>query len=189
MSILDIRVLGDPILRQATAPVTTVTDGLQRLIDDMFETMHHARGIGLAAPQVGRTERLTVVDLGDEPLVLINPEVVLSSSGKAKGEEGCLSIPDIYADVERPKSVTVRALDRHGKEFERDATDLLARCLQHEIDHLDGKLFLDYLSVLKRTAALAKWKLNSDDYPGYIRRVAFETPEELSGHEHPEEEL
>jgi len=85
--------------------------------------------------------------------------------------------------------VTVRALDRHGKEFERDATDLLARCLQHEIDHLDGKLFLDYLSVLKRTAALAKWKLSSDDYPGYIRRVALETSEELSGHEHPEEEL
>ncbi|MEP7000662.1 MAG: peptide deformylase [bacterium] len=189
MSILDIRVLGDPILRQATTPVTKITDELQRLIHDMFDTMYHARGIGLAAPQVGRTERLTVVDLGEEQIVLINPEIIQSSSNKAKGEEGCLSIPDIYADVERPKSVTVRALDRNGKVFERDATDLLARCLQHEIDHLDGKLFLDYLSVLKRAAALTKWKLSADDFPGYIRRVALETPEELSEHEHPEEEL
>ena len=189
MSILDIRVLGDPILRQATTPVSTITDELQRLIHDMFDTMYHARGIGLAAPQVGRTERLAVLDLGDDPFVIINPVIVQSSSGKAKGEEGCLSIPDIYADVERPKTVSMRALDRNGQPFEREATDLLARCLQHEIDHLDGKLFLDYLSVLKRTAALAKWKLSANDFPGYIRRVALETPEELSEHEHPEEEL
>jgi len=151
--------------------------------------MYHARGIGLAAPQVGRTERLAVLDLGNDPFVIINPLIVQVSSGKAKAEEGCLSIPDIYADVERPKSVTMRALDRNGKPFEREATDLLARCLQHEIDHLDGKLFLDYLSVLKRTASLAKWKLSANDFPGYIRRVALETPEELSEHEHPEEEL
>ena len=189
MAILDIRVLGDPILRQATTPVTEITDDVQRLIDDMFQTMHHARGIGLAAPQVGRLERLAVIDLGDDPFVIINPEIVESSSGKAKGEEGCLSIPDIYADVERPRTITVRAMDRHGKTFERDATDLLARCLQHEIDHLDGKLFLDYLSVLKRAAAIAKWKLKADDYPGYIRRVSLETPEELDEHQHPEEEL
>ena len=189
MAILDIRVLGDPILRQATTPVAEITDGVQRLIDDMFQTMHHARGIGLAAPQVGRTERLAVIDLGKDPFVIINPEIIESSSGKSKGEEGCLSIPDIYADVERPKTVTIRALDRNGRTFERDATDLLARCLQHEIDHLDGKLFLDYLSVLKRTAAVAKWKLTSDDYPGYIRRVSLETPEDLDEHAHPEEEL
>jgi peptide deformylase len=189
VAILDIRVLGDPILRQATTPVAQITDDIQRLIDDMFQTMHHARGIGLAAPQVGRTERLTVVEVDGDQLVLINPEIVVSSSVKVKGEEGCLSIPDIYADVERPKSVTVRALDRKGQPFEREASDLLARCVQHEIDHLDGKLFLDYLSVLKRTAALAKWRLKSDDYPGYVRRVALETPDELSEHEHPEEEL
>jgi len=189
VSILDIRVLGDPILRQATKPVGEITPDVQRLIDDMFETMYHARGIGLAAPQVGRTERIAVVDVDDEPLVLINPEIVDSSSGKAKGEEGCLSIPDIYADVERPKTVTVHALDRNGKAFERKASDLLARCLQHEIDHLDGKLFLDYLSVLKRAAAIAKWKLASDDYPGNIRRVALETPEDREGHAHPDEEL
>jgi peptide deformylase len=188
VSILDIRVLGDPILRQATTPVREVTEELRGLIDDMFDTMHHARGIGLAAPQVGRTERIAVVEVDDDKLVLINPEVV-EREGRAKGEEGCLSIPDIYADVERPKTVTVRALDREGKPFDIEATDLLARCLQHEIDHLDGKLFLDYLSVLKRTAALAKWKLQQDKYPGYIRRVSLETPEELGGHEHPEEEL
>jgi peptide deformylase len=189
VSILDIRVLGDPVLRQSTVPVKEITEDIRTLIDDMFDTMYHARGIGLAAPQVGRTERIAVIDVGDDPFVIINPEVVDTSSGRAKGEEGCLSIPDIYADVERPKTVTVRALDREGKEFERDAADLLARCLQHEIDHLDGKLFLDYLSVLKRTAALAKWKLEAGKYPGFIRRVSLEKPEDLDEHEHPEEEL
>ena len=188
MSILDIRVLGDPILRQATTPVAAVTDELRKLVADMFDTMHHARGIGLAAPQVGRSERLAVVEVDSERFVLINPEIV-AREGKAKGEEGCLSIPDIYADVERPKSVTIRALDESFQPYEIEATDLLARCIQHEIDHLDGKLFLDYLSVLKRTAALAKWKIEQGKYPGYIRRVALETPEELSEHDHPEEEL
>jgi peptide deformylase len=188
VSILDIRVLGDPILRQATTPVPAMTDELRRLIADMFDTMHHARGIGLAAPQVGRTERLAIVEVEDNRLVLINPEIV-EREGRAKGEEGCLSIPDVYADVERPKTVTVRALDEAFQPYEIEATDLLARCLQHEIDHLDGKLFVDYLSVLKRTAALAKWKLEQGKYPGYIRRVSLETPEALSEHEHPEEEL
>jgi peptide deformylase len=188
VSILDIRVLGDPILRQATTPVTRMTEELRVLIDDMFATMHHARGIGLAAPQVGRGERLAVVEIDGRQFTIINPEVV-ERAGKAKGEEGCLSIPDIYADVERPSTVTVRALDRDMKPFEIEAAELLARCLQHEIDHLDGKLFLDYLSVLKRTAALAKWKFEADKYPGYIRRVSRETPEDLGGHEHPEEEL
>jgi len=188
VAILDIRVLGDPILRQATTPVDAMTEELHRLIADMFDTMHHARGIGLAAPQVGRTERLAVVEIEGEPIVLINPEV-LERAGKAKGEEGCLSIPDIYADVERPRDITVRALDEQMQPFELEATQLLARCIQHEIDHLEGKLFLDYLSVLKRTAALAKWKLESHHYPGYIRRVSLETPEDLDGHEHLEEEL
>jgi peptide deformylase len=188
VSILDIRVLGDPILRQATTPVTEVTDELRRLIADMFDTMHHARGIGLAAPQIGRTERLAVIEIDEKPLVIINPEII-ERAGKAKAEEGCLSIPDIYADVERPKDVTVRAMDEDGNIFEIEATDLLARCLQHEIDHLDGRLFLDYLSVLKRTAALTKWKLQQDKYPGFIRRVALETPEERDRHEHADEEL
>lgn len=189
MSILDIRVLGDPILRQSTVPVQRITDELRALAADMFETMHHARGIGLAAPQVGRTERIAVVEIEGEPLVVINPEVVETSSAKAKAEEGCLSIPDIYADVERPKDCVVRAMDLDGNTYEVQATELLARCLQHEIDHLDGKLFLDYLSVLKRTAALTKWKLHQDRYPGFIRRTALETPEERERHKHPDEEL
>lgn len=188
MSILDIRVLGDPVLRQVTAPVPHVTPELRALADDLFDTMYHARGIGLAAPQVGRSERMCVVDVDETPLVLVNPEVV-HEAGRAKGEEGCLSIPDVYGDVERPTKVLVRALDRDGQEFEVEASDLLARCLLHEIDHLNGKLFIDYLSVLKRTAALAKWKLQQDKYPGYIRRVSLESPESLRDHGHPEEEL
>jgi peptide deformylase len=188
VAILDIRVLGDPILRQATVPVAAVTEELHRLIADMFETMHHARGIGLAAPQVGRTERLAVVEIEGAPIVLINPEVV-ERAGKSKGEEGCLSIPDIYADVERLHGDVARALDERMQPYELEATGLLARCIQHEIDHLDGKLFLDYLSVLKRTAALAKWKLEAHHYPGYVRRVALETPEDRDEHAHPEEEL
>ena len=188
MSILDIRVLGDSILRQATTPVAAMTEELHRLVADMFDTMHHARGIGLAAPQVGRTERLAVVEIDGDRIVLINPEVI-ERAGRSKGEEGCLSIPDIYADVERPGRITVRALDVRMEPFERDVDGLMARCIQHEIDHLDGKLFIDYLSVLKRTAALAKWKLEAHRYPGYLRRVSLEKPEDLEGHEHPDEEL
>src|SRR5476651_994392 len=173
---------------QATTPVQRVTEELRVLIDDMFATMHHARGIGLAAPQVGRSERLAIVEIDGQQIVVINPEII-ERAGKDKGEEGCLSIPDIYADVERPKTVTVRALDREMQPFEIEADGLLARCLQHEIDHLDGKLFIDYLSVLKRTAALAKWKFEVDKYPGYIRHVSRETPDDRHEHEHPDEEL
>ena len=187
VSILDIRVLGDPILRQETKPVATVTDDIRHLIDDMFETMRAAQGIGLAAPQVGRSERIAVVDVegGAQPLALINPEIVSSSSGKDKAEEGCLSIPDVFGDVERPSGVVVRALDRDGRLFEVDATGLLARCIQHENDHLHGKLFIDYLSVLKRRSALSKWADIKERYPGYVRKL---TAEELAQH-HSDEEL
>ena len=185
MSLLDIRVLGDPILRQETALVTTVSDELRRLIDAMFETMYAAKGIGLAAPQVGRTERLTVIDVDEEPLVLINPEIVLAE-GKTKGEEGCLSIPEIYGDVERSGRVVVRALDRTGKPFEIEGEELLARCLQHEIDHLHGKLFIDFLSVLKRRAALSKWAKEKEKYPGGVRRL---NPGEIARQHHRDEEL
>jgi len=171
VSVLDIYVLGAPILRQETTPVTAVTDELRRLIDDMFETMYAAKGIGLAAPQVGRPERLSVVDVADSPFVIINPEIVLAE-GKQKGEEGCLSIPEIYGDVERAQRVVVRALDREGVPFETDATDLVARCLQHEIDHLHGRLFIDYLSVVKRRAALAKWEKVRQGDRSHVRSVA-----------------
>jgi peptide deformylase len=175
MSLLDIHVLGAPILRKETTLVKTVDDELRRLIDDMFDTMYAARGIGLAAPQVGRMERLTVVDVSpreqSRPLVLINPEIVIADGGTAKAEEGCLSIPEVFGEVERPAHVIVRALDREGQPFEVEATELLARCLQHEIDHLHGKLFIDYLSMLKKKAALAAWDEMKGEYPDLKRVV------------------
>lgn len=170
MSILDIHVLGSPVLRAETTPVEQITDDLRRLIDDMFETMYAAQGIGLAAPQVGRLERVAVVDVEKQPLVIINPVIALEE-GAARAEEGCLSIPDIYGDVDRAHRVVVRALDREGKQFELEATELLARALQHEIDHLHGKLFIDYLSFLKRRSALAKWESMKAKYPGLRRTL------------------
>lgn len=184
MSILDIRVLGDPVLRKPTKPVAAVNDELRRLIADMFETMYAAEGIGLAAPQVGRTERITVVDVEGKKYALVNPEILEKTGPDDKAEEGCLSIPDIYGDVERPGEVTVRALDENGNQYELTANELLGRCIQHEVDHLDGKLFIDYLSPLKRKAALAKWEKSKDDYPGYIRRVRSE---EKGEHHHENE--
>jgi peptide deformylase len=186
MSILDIRVLGDPILREETKPIAEITDEIRDLVKNLFETMYVAKGIGLAAPQVGRTERVAVVDVDDNPLVIINPEIVAADNKTAKGEEGCLSIPDVYGDVERPARVTIRALDIEGKEYEIEADELLARCLQHEIDHLHGKLFLDYMSVLKRRSAMSKWSKEKDKYPGFIRRLADDPSLQ---HEHPDEEL
>ena len=174
MSILDIRVLGDPVLRKPTKAVADITDELRKLIADMFETMYAAEGIGLAAPQVGRTERLAVVDVEGKKFTLINPEIVTRGSGFEKDEEGCLSIPEIYGDVERPGTVSIRATDENGKQYEASADGLLGRCFQHEIDHLDGKLFIDYLSPLKRRAALSKWEKSKAEYPGNIRKVRSE---------------
>ncbi|HUF28083.1 MAG TPA: peptide deformylase [Gemmatimonadaceae bacterium] len=187
MSLLDIHVLGSPVLRQVTRPVDVVTDELRRLIDDMIETMYVAKGIGLAAPQVGRLERIAVIDVGDErgPFAIINPEL-LRAEGRAKAEEGCLSIPDVYADVERPASVTVRALDRAGVAFEISGEDLLARCLQHEIDHLHGRLFVDHLSLLRRRGVLAKWAKMREQYPDLRRKLP---PDEIAAHHHRDEEL
>jgi peptide deformylase len=161
-----------------------MTDELRRLTDDMFETMYAAKGIGLAAPQIGRTERIAVVDIENSPIVIVNPEIILTE-GSARGEEGCLSIPEVFGDVDRALNVTVRALDRDGQPFELEATDLLARCLQHEIDHLHGKLFIDYLSFLKRRAALAKWESMKKDFPQNMRRLP---PNEIAGR-HGEEAL
>jgi len=186
VSVLDIRVLGDPILREETSPVEQITDALRTLARDMFDTMYLAKGIGLAAPQVGRSERLAVIDVNDKAFVIINPEIIELDSKTAKAEEGCLSIPDVYGDVERPVRVRVRALDLEGKPFEVEADELLARCLQHEIDHLHGKLFIDYLSVLKRRAALAKWTKEKDKYPSFVRKLETDP---ARTHEHPDEEL
>lgn len=186
MSLLEIRVLGDPVLRQETKIVTEVTTELRRLVDDMFETMYAAKGIGLAAPQIGRLERLSVVDVDGQRFVLFNPEIIESDSKRIKGEEGCLSIPEIYGDVERSARVVVRAMDVDGRSYEVEGRELLSRCLQHEIDHLHGRLFIDYLSALKRRAATSKWAKEKEKYPGNIRRL---TPAEIAEHHHRDEEL
>lgn len=158
MSKLPIVFYPDPILKKQTAPVSSFDAALGRFLDDMKETMYAERGIGLAAPQVGSLQRVTVIDVsddGDSPIELINPQIV-SRSGKTSSEEGCLSIPEYREHVERSKSVVVRANDRTGAQFELEADELLAICLQHEIDHLDGVLFVDRLSRLKRDYFL-KW--------------------------------
>lgn len=142
----------DPRLRTRAQPVTRFDAGLHRLVDDMFETMYAAPGIGLAATQVDVHQRVIVIDVSEahnDPLVLINPEII-TRAGEASGEEGCLSVPGIFDAVKRAAQVRVRAQDRTGQVFERDCDELLAVCIQHEMDHLDGKLFVDYLSNLKR---------------------------------------
>lgn len=153
MAQLQILEFPDPRLRTHAQPVTAVDAALRTLIDDMFETMYAAPGIGLAATQVNVAKRLLVLDLSerhDQPLVLINPEV-LAREGVEETEEGCLSVPGYFEKVTRAERIRVRALDRNGQPIEFDADGLLAVCIQHEIDHLDGKLFVDYLSELKRT--------------------------------------
>ncbi|HEX5829643.1 MAG TPA: peptide deformylase [Gemmatimonadaceae bacterium] len=185
MSLLDIHVLGSPILRETTEPVREVTDELRRLLDDMFETMYVAKGIGLAAPQVGRRERVAVVDVDGERFALVNPVVVERGTLLEKAEEGCLSIPEVYGDVERPATVRVHALDAEGSPLELDASALLARALQHEIDHLHGKLFLDYLGPWKRRQALTKWEKMKSDFPGLRRTLS---PRDIATH-HGGEEL
>lgn len=153
MALLDILCFPDSRLRTVAKSVEVVDDKLRALIDDMFETMYEAPGVGLAATQVNVHKRIIVIDVSEEkdkPLVLINP-MILERSGGQDGEEGCLSVPGYYEAVERAAFVRVEALDRDGRQFELEAEGLLAVCIQHEMDHLDGKLFVDYLSKLKRS--------------------------------------
>lgn len=170
MAIRKILYLPDARLRKVAKPVEHFDDSLQVLIDDMFDTMYDARGVGLAAPQIGVSLRLSVIDIfGDkkQQLVIINPEII-EAHGEQEYDEGCLSVPGAYDKVIRAKKVTVSALDRHGKAFEVTGEDLFAECLQHEIDHLNGKLFVDLLSPLKRTMArrkLEKFKRRQQSNP------------------------
>jgi peptide deformylase len=143
----------DPRLRQVAHPVTTVNDEIRQLVDDMAETMYAAPGIGLAAVQINVAQRVVVIDVseGRNALqVFINPQII-ERDGKQVFEEGCLSVPGVFAEVERARHIRVRALDRNGQPFELEAEALLATCIQHELDHLDGKVFVDYLSRLKQT--------------------------------------
>jgi peptide deformylase len=162
MTIKPIIILPDPILRQVSTGIEQVGDDVRALADDMLATMYDAPGIGLAGIQIGVPKRILVIDLskdGEEkkPQVFINPEILASSDERATYEEGCLSIPDYYAEVERPAGVTVRYVDVEGKQQTIEAEGLLATCLQHEIDHLNGVLFIDHISRLKRDMVIKKF--------------------------------
>ena len=161
MAILDIIVAPDPRLKINAKAVKAVDDDVRALMDDMLESMHVANGIGLAAPQVGDSRRVIVVDISraeeePDPIRMANPELLWVSDEEGNHEEGCLSLPEQYAEVERPESIRVRYLDRSGEEQELDATGMLATCIQHEMDHLDGILFVDHISSLKRKMILRK---------------------------------
>jgi peptide deformylase len=162
MALRDIIILPDKRLRSVSKPVVAIGDEIRTLVADMFETMYEAPGIGLAAIQVGVPFRVIVMDLSKreaeaEPRVFINPEITWSSEEKSLYEEGCLSIPDVHEDVERPARVKIRYLDLEGKPHEEDAEGLFATCIQHEIDHVNGVLFIDHISKLKRERVIKKF--------------------------------
>lgn len=173
MTIKPIIILPDPILREMSKPIERVDAAVKKLAKDMLDTMYHAPGIGLAAIQVGVPLRMLVIDLAkkeepENPQVFINPEIVWSSDERNVYEEGCLSIPDYYAEVERPKCVRITYLNDEGEKGEVEADDLLATCLQHEIDHLNGVLFIDHISKLKRDMVVRKYKKLAKEKAGDI---------------------
>lgn len=170
MSVLPIITIPDPILRKISDPVEQIDEAVVKLMDDMLDTMYAAPGVGLAAVQVGVPRRIIVLDIADEdepkqPLAMANPEIVAISQTTRLYEEGCLSIPDVRVEIERPDAVTVRYIDRAGKEQELAATGLLATAVQHELDHLDGQMIIDFLSRLKRDMVVRKFKKIARDAP------------------------
>jgi peptide deformylase len=174
MALLDILRYPDPRLHKIATPVAAVDARIRTLVDDMLETMHAAEGIGLAATQVDVHERVIVIDTSeqhDQPLILINPELVWRSDERVFGEEGCLSVPAIYDKVERHAAVTVAALDRDGQRFERRVEGLTAVCVQHEMDHLIGKVFVEYLSPLKRERVRVKMQKKTREEQQERQRV------------------
>lgn len=178
MALLTILEFPDPRLRTKAVPITEVNDDIRRLIDDMIETMYAANGVGLAATQVNVHKRLVVIDVSEErnePRAFINP-VIVAREGIEISEEGCLSVPGSYDDVERAQLVTVKALDRNGVEFTLQADGLLGVCIQHELDHLEGKLFVDYLSELKRTRIRKKLEKEHKDRTSKANRKHSSTP-------------
>ena len=159
MALLPILEFPDPRLRKVASPVSVFDVKLEVLIDDMFETMYNSQGIGLAATQIDVHKRLLVIDVSeskDSPLVFINPSFEIIEDELSEYDEGCLSVPGFYETVSRPKGIKVQAQDRKGEKFEIEAEGILATCIQHEIDHLDGKLFVDYISALKRQRIRSK---------------------------------
>jgi peptide deformylase len=174
MSLLPLHLLGSPVLRQHSAEVKTVDHEIRQLVADLFDTMDAAKGVGLAANQVGVARRVAVVDADGDRFVMIDPAII-ETEGRSTAEEGCLSIPDIYGDVTRPERVVVEALDQDGSRYRKEATGLKARAIQHEIDHLDGILFLDHLSLLKRGMLLSRWRREHKDDAGYTKEVQAES--------------
>jgi len=176
MSLLTLHLLGSPVLRQRSAEVDVVDDAVRRFIDDMFETMGAAKGVGLASNQVGVAKRVAVIDADGQRFAMVNPRIV-SSQGRDTAEEGCLSIPDVFGDVTRPAEVTLEALDHDGQPFRLDASGLVARAIQHEIDHLDGIIFLDHLGALRRAMLLKRFRKENAG-KGYLKEVRDVEPEE-----------
>ncbi len=173
MSLRPIHLLGSPVLRERAAEVAAVDAEVRALLEDLFETMRVADGVGLAANQIGVARRVAVVSVEGQDYALVNP-VIVERGGKVKQEEGCLSIPDLYADVARPERVVVEAADETGTVRRIEGTGLLGRALQHEIDHLDGILFLDRVGPLKRRRLLAEWQKSREGKTSLLREV---TPE------------
>ena len=158
MAVLPLHLLGSPVLRERSREVQAVDDEVRAFVDAMFETMDANKGVGLAANQVGKALRVAVIDADEKRITLINPRITKVGGEREAEEEGCLSIPEIFAEVTRPLQVTLEALDRDGKPYTLEADGLLARAIQHEIDHLDGILFLDHLGPMKRQMLLRKYK-------------------------------
>jgi len=182
VTVRTLHLLGSPLLRQQAGAVAHVDDTARGLVEDLFETMRAAKGVGLAANQIGVARRVAVVDIGDEdppPLVLINPVIVERGEEDETAEEGCLSIPEIFGDVVRSERVVVEALDQEGRRYRAEARGYKARAIQHEIDHLDGILFLDHLSAVKRNLLLSKWKKSRKGQTGYLKEVTPEPAGEL----------
>jgi len=169
MALLTVLCYPDPRLHKVAKPVAQVDARIKKIIADMADTMYEAPGVGLAATQVDVHERIVVIDISDdqnELMVFINPEIIWASAETKSWREGCLSVPEFYDEVERPAQIRVKALDLEGKEFEMDADGLLAVCLQHELDHLQGKVFVEYLSLLKRTRISQKMKKRAKELVG-----------------------
>ena len=170
MSIRTLHLLGSPALREPSTNVT-VNDAVRALVDDLFETMRAAQGVGLAANQIGLTQRVAVVDVTDKaPLVLINP-VITTRVGSQRGEEGCLSIPELYGDVNRAMEITLETTTLEGERITVEAVEFKARAILHEIDHLDGILFIDHLSPLKRRMLLKKWQKMRKGETGFLKEI------------------
>jgi peptide deformylase len=177
MAIRDIHLLGSPVLRQRAEEIDQVDDGMRALIDDMFETMAAASGIGLAANQIGIARRVAVINAENQTFAMINPRIVESGGGLVGQEEGCLSIPDAFAEVTRPDVIVLDALDEDGQGYRMEASGLIARAIQHELDHLDGVLFIDRISPLKRQLLVSRYKKEHKNEP-LTRTPVPEEPKE-----------